>query len=86
MFIPVINLHSQLYYFTDCFNRLLGCSIIIIIMILFCKLSGRAQQVFWKTWALSCMPLIMPLRENYVTHVSHILTTLVSNFMLVYGL
>ena len=56
--------------FTDCFNRIIHCSIRVSRS--FCRLCGSAQQAFGRAWALPDLPLAMPLLETNVSSVSQV--------------
>ena len=72
-----------IYIATDCFYRIFDCSIRVSRS--FRKLGGRAQA-FGRVWALPGKPLAAPLFETNVSHVSAILVSDYSYFMLVHGL
>ena len=82
----IYNLQSQLYLLTALIEYL---TVLLAYIWIFFKLSCRAQQAFGKAWALLGVPLSTRLFETNVSHVLHVSAILVSDyscFVLVHGL
>ena len=74
---------DQIYIVTDCINRMFDCSIRVFRS--FCKLGGRAQQAFGRSWALLGMPLAMPVFETNVSCISQCFSQLSFQLFLFYA-
>ena len=73
--------------FTDCFNRIINCSIRVFRSI--CKLDGRVHKYLGEPWPCQACLLATSLFETTVSCVSHVSAILVSDyscFMLLHSL